>query len=377
MVMNQKDLKKRALIDLSNRAKGGIVIYLLIWLLITVPHQFPDILPVFFYLNTSILVAIATVRLLHLYMLKRRPDLPVLMMKNWLVYTVLFAALQWGVMGAWVLIEDKAVDVRNMIIVVTAAFAIGGSAALNISKEIRIFYPILIFSPGIIVLIYQGSSGGWELAGLATLAVIYAIGTTKITHNDYWESITNQAIAEDRANMMEQLSNTDQLTQLKNRLYFDNKFNEEWQRSSRMSAPLSILLMDLDNFKKLNDTYGHLFGDECLRLIASRISSELVRASDCVARYGGEEFVALLPNTGEDEMRTIAEKLVLAVSSAGLKSNDKKIQLTCSIGGATTFPDYKDDKEFLLKQADIALYRAKNNGRNQFQPYEPGFQAAT
>ena len=169
---------------------------------------------------------------------------------------------------------------------------------------------------------------------------------------------------------MEQLSITDQLTKLKNRLYFDKKFDEEWQRSSRMKLPLSVLLIDIDNFKEINDNYGHLFGDECLRLIASTISSELLRASDCVARYGGEEFVALLPNTEEDETRAIAEKLVKAISNVGSKIDDKKINITCSIGGATTLPDYQDNKEHLLKQADIALYQAKNNGRNQYQPGE-------
>ena len=166
---------------------------------------------------------------------------------------------------------------------------------------------------------------------------------------------------------MEKLSITDQLTQLHNRLYFDKKFDEEWKRSSRAKTPLSVLLMDIDNFKELNDTYGHLFGDECLRLIASTISSELLRVSDCVARYGGEEFVVLLPNAGEDETRAIADKLVQAISSVNSEFNNKKVQITCSIGGATGHPDYHDNKKYLLKQADIALYQAKNNGRNQYQ----------
>lgn len=369
MVINQQRLQKRALRDLSKRAKGGIFIYVLVWLIIAISHQLPDVLPVLFYFNMSILLAVAGVRILHLYMHTRPSELSVSFMTDWLVYTILFAALHWGLMVAWILFDDKAVDVRSLMIVATAGIAIGGATTLSISTRIRIFYPVLMFCPGILVLIYQGSSEGTILASLIALALIFVHGTTKITNGDYWEAITNQIVAEDRANLMEQLSITDQLTQLKNRLYFDKKFDQEWNRCSRMEIPLSVLLMDIDNFKEINDTYGHLFGDECLQLIASTISSELLRASDCVARYGGEEFVALLPNTAEPETRAIAEKLVRAVSAVSSKLEGKKIQITCSIGGATTSPNYQEDKEFLIKQADIALYQAKNNGRNQYQPF--------
>jgi len=369
MVINQQRLQKRALGDLSKRARGGIFIYVLVWMIIAISHQLPEVLPVLFYFNMSILLAVAGVRLLHLYMHTRPPELSVLFMTDWLVYTILFAALHWGLMAAWILFDDNAVDIRNLMIVATAGIAIGGATTLSISTRIRIFYPVLMFCPGILVLIYQGSSDGWILAGLIALALIFVHSTTKIANGDYWEAITNQVVAEDRANLMEQLSITDQLTQLNNRLYFDKKFDKEWNRCSRMKIPLSVLLMDIDNFKEINDTYGHLFGDECLQLIASTISSELLRASDCVARYGGEEFVALLPNTAESETRAIAEKLVRAVSAVSSKLEGKEIQITCSIGGATTSPNYQEDREYLIKQADIALYQAKNNGRNQYQPF--------
>jgi diguanylate cyclase (GGDEF)-like protein len=377
MDITREQSGKWALRDLSNRAMGGIFIYLFVWLIIALSHQLFDALPVFSYLNTTILLVIAAVRILHLYLHKRWPVLSVPAMTNWLVLTVLFAALHWGIMVGWIIFDDRAVEVRNLMMVVTAAFAIGGATTLSISNGIRILYPVFMFTPGILVLIYQGSSESWVLAGLIVLALIYVHATTKITNHDYWEAMTNQIVAKDRADMMEQLSVTDPLTQLKNRLYFDKKFDEEWQRSSRMEIPLSVLLMDIDNFKKINDSYGHLFGDECLRLIASAISSELLRASDCVARYGGEEFVILLPNTGENETRAIAEKLVQAVSNVSSSFDDKKIQITCSIGGATTHPKYQDNKEYLLKQADIALYQAKDNGRNQYQPWEQDSSVVT
>ena len=368
MDVNHQLLRKRALKDLSKRARGGIFIYLIVWLAIAIPEQLPVNFPQFFYFNTAIFLAVTSIRIFHLYLSKRFPELPIQVMTNWLVYTILFAALHWGIMAAWIIVDERTAELRNLMMIVTAAFAMGGAATLSISNSIRILYPVFMFCPGIIVLVYQGSNGSWIQAGLILLALIYVHGTSRITNNDYWKAITNQNIAEKRADLMEHLSVTDPLTQLKNRLFFDKIFDEEWKRSSRMKVPMSVLLMDIDNFKKINDSYGHLFGDECLRLIASIISSELLRASDCIARYGGEEFVILLVNTGEEETRAIAEKLIKAISSASSKFDDIKVQITCSIGGATTFPDYQNNKEYLLKQADAALYQAKNNGRNQYQP---------
>lgn len=377
MIDNKQRLYAQALGDLGNRAKSGIYIYMGIWLMITVPYQFPKIAPVFFFLNTALLFALSALRLFLLKLKIHRPDLPVLKMTDWLVYTILLTALHWGLMVAWVLYDDKTVEIRQLMLISTAALGIGGASILSISNRVRIYLPVLLFCPAIMVMMYQGTSNRWEMAGVASMALLYAIIATKITHKDYWDSITNQAVAENRADKMEQLSITDQLTQLKNRLYFDNKFEEEWQRCSRMKVPLSVLLMDIDNFKAINDTYGHLIGDECLRQIASTISSELHRASDCVARFGGDEFVALLPNADEDETRVIAEKLIRAISSAKLKFNNKKIQITCSIGTATTQPDYNNNKQELLSQADLALYQAKTNGRNQYQFFGPDSKVTT
>ena len=370
MASNKEKLQEKALKDLSARAKGGIFIYVIVWLIITLSKQLPEVSPGFFYFNTSILLAIAAIRLLHLYVYQNRPEMTVAVMTNWLVYSILFAALHWGIMVAWILFDDKAIEIKNIMIIVSVAFAVGGAVTLSISDRIRIYYPLLIFCPGLFVLIYQNTPESWVQAVLVLLTLIYVYSSTKISTSDYWEAITNQTIAEDRARMMEVLSITDRLTQLKNRLYFDQKFEEEWKRGSRMNIPLSILLIDIDNFKTVNDTHGHLFGDECLRLIATTLASELLRSSDCVARYGGEEFVALLPNTGEEETKAIAEKLVKAISALSLKARNKEVDITCSIGGATTFPDYLENGEYLLRQADNALYEAKRNGRNQYQQWE-------
>ena len=129
-------------------------------------------------------------------------------------------------------------------------------------------------------------------------------------------------------------------------------------------------MLDLDFFKKLNDSHGHLFGDECLRKVADVIKNEVARPTDCVSRYGGEEFIVLLPNTNQKGTSKIADKMLLAVSSLQLECEGQKVDLTCSIGGASAIPDFRKARADLIKQADTALYYAKNQGRNRYNYYQ-------
>jgi diguanylate cyclase (GGDEF)-like protein len=163
---------------------------------------------------------------------------------------------------------------------------------------------------------------------------------------------------------MEKLSTTDPLTQLKNRMYFDKEFTKEWQRCSRLQCPLSLIMIDLDYFKSINDNYGHVFGDECLRVVASTISGIVARPTDCIARYGGEEFVVLLPNTNTEATKMLALRMVDAVASLTFDNDGETIKITCSIGGASTIPEFNERLDSLVKAADTALYIAKDAGRN-------------
>ena len=153
-------------------------------------------------------------------------------------------------------------------------------------------------------------------------------------------------------------------------MFFDKEFNKEWRRCSRMNCPISVIMIDLDHFKKLNDKYGHLFGDECLIKAANAIRSEVARPADCVARYGGEEFIVLLPNTNAKGAYNIGKRMLTAVSNLALEVDGNPVKMTCSIGSATTIPDFRQDRSNLIKDADTALYYAKEHGRNQFHSLE-------
>lgn len=162
---------------------------------------------------------------------------------------------------------------------------------------------------------------------------------------------------------------TDVLTGWYNRRYLQVRIKEELARAKRHSMPLTCLMLDIDHFKRVNDSYGHAAGDRVLREIARRIDSQ-VRATDVAARYGGEEFVVLLPDTGPDSGALLAERIRKEIAGTAFDIGSKDITVTASIGIASASPrrsdvDLKTVGEALIARADVALYRAKSAGRDR------------
>jgi len=367
MLSYHEQLQAHALYDLTTRAKSGILTYACVWLILAFSYQVNIHHPNFFYLNTGIIFGIFVSRTFHFILLKQNTGARIVFMNQWLVLTILAAAAHWGGMTAWILFDDNFTDLRTIMLIITPAFALGGACTLSISSQIRTLYPTLMFLPFIGILLYQGDTQSLSLAALTSISLIYIYSSTKATHDDYWAAVTNHMIAEERAQLMEKLSTTDPLTQLKNRMYFDKEFTKEWQRCSRLQCPLSLIMIDLDYFKNINDNYGHVFGDECLRVIASTISSIVARPTDCIARYGGEEFVVLLPNTDTEATKMLALRIVDTVANLTLDNNEEIISITCSIGGASIIPEFNERQDSLIKAADTAMYEAKDSGRNCYR----------
>lgn len=163
---------------------------------------------------------------------------------------------------------------------------------------------------------------------------------------------------------LEHLSRTDVLTGLSNRRDFDERFNIEFSRHQRSAEPLSVLMVDIDFFKHINDDYGHEVGDVYLQKIAEVLTAMMVRSTDLVARYGGEEFVCLLPETDSDGAVNVAEQLREAVMVLHAQCADVLPRaITVSVGVAT-LQGASCNQHQLVKQADTQLYRAKDSGRN-------------
>ena len=172
---------------------------------------------------------------------------------------------------------------------------------------------------------------------------------------------------------LELAASTDGLTEVANRRVFDERLDTEWRRCRRSGLPLSILMIDIDHFKRFNDLHGHVAGDECLRAVAFALSNTLSRAADLVARYGGEEFVAILPETDEDRAALLAEELRRQVEELRFEDLSPSAIITISIGVATEIPSKGRSADKLLRGADSSLYTAKNTGRNLVHS-NPGFR---
>jgi two-component system cell cycle response regulator len=162
------------------------------------------------------------------------------------------------------------------------------------------------------------------------------------------------------------LSDTDPLTCLYNRRFLINDLERKMHRSKKNGEILSLIILDIDYFKKINDTYGHQNGDLVITIVAEA-SQKRMRSHDIVARYGGEEFVIVLPETSLSEAISIAERLRNSVQSITLPPPMEDLMVTLSLGVATYPSSAVDDIDSLFRQADKALYRAKQSGRNRVE----------
>lgn len=170
---------------------------------------------------------------------------------------------------------------------------------------------------------------------------------------------------EDANRKLATLSITDGLTGLANRRHFDDVLRAECARATRVGRPLAVIMLDVDYFKRFNDSHGHQAGDACLVRVAHALAAGMRRAGDLTARYGGEEFSIVLPNTGADEARQIGEALRRAIEDLGIShANAEARQVTISVGIAVQPAPGAADPDALLRLADAALYHAKDEGRN-------------
>jgi diguanylate cyclase (GGDEF)-like protein len=165
---------------------------------------------------------------------------------------------------------------------------------------------------------------------------------------------------------LETLSLQDDLTRIANRRHLQQVLESEWKRSRRYQRPLGFILLDLDHFKLLNDTRGHLEGDLCLQAVARYLDETVRRTGDLVARYGGEELAVLLPDTDLDGALRMAEQLRRGIEALGLPHEAAPAgHITASFGVASAIPAPEEPPDSLIETADMALYRAKTEGRNR------------
>lgn len=209
---------------------------------------------------------------------------------------------------------------------------------------------------GINVIVYKGPLGeGLAISILAPLVIAPLMSVQMLGLLHKLDKTEQQ---------LQVLSHTDDLTQTYNRRYFMQYLQQEFQRAQRSSATFSIAILDMDNFKEINDQWGHLAGDHVLREMTAMFRGQ-IRQADVFARYGGDEFIFLFPQTSRQEVQTWAERTYAAFAQKSIHLDGVEIRPLFSIGVAVFEPNVKNLDE-LLKRADQALYQAKHRGGNQF-----------
>lgn len=187
------------------------------------------------------------------------------------------------------------------------------------------------------------------------------------------ELLQSKQMLEEFVVRLKQANDTDGLTLVANRRCFDNTIESEMQRTKRHNyrggdlQSISLILLDVDQFKKFNDNYGHMEGDRCLQQVAQTLAKSVNRPGDLVARYGGEEFVILLPETGAQEAEMIAERVRQAVEQLNMphEYSDVSSSVTVSLGVASVAPAEDTEIHSLIESADRAMYQSKTGGRNR------------
>lgn len=245
---------------------------------------------------------------------------------------------------------------------------------LTIIMPAGLRFRLFVNATTLLALVGIYASIGWN-ASLFMLFTVILIGscvTSAILGHGVFYRLNREAFFDDREltrqrQRIEFLARHDQLTGLYNRREFERKLEEEFDRSERYGSTLSLLMIDLDHFKQVNDTYGHTAGDSVLETMGELLSDEAnqsVRVSDVPGRYGGEEFCLLLPETRSNGAVAVADRIRDALESKTFTADGTSFSVTCSIGVAA-FREDMSHSEQLVQAADDALYKAKNSGRNR------------
>ncbi len=275
--------------------------------------------------------------------------------------SVLLTSLIWGIGFSKMLLHTDEFNTRYLMTVCSMGIAAGGVIAFTPDRRINISFCLFLLLPAAAALFNRQKDIPMAISLL--LFALYLSFIAVRASKEYWDALENEELLNERSKELEKISRTDGLTGLFNRRYFDELFAREWNRGLRRQTPLSVILFDIDDFKKINDDYGHLAGDEYLKELAKIVRSVFKRNIDITARYGGEEFIILIPEPIE-QAADLAEILRIQVLESRIHFKGKSIQATISLGIAAVVPEKDILPDTLILNADKALYHSKEGLKN-------------
>jgi len=369
MTFERHKVNKRVLQDLKKRSTVGIYFYILLAFIVVFSDNYYERhqgVSLFFLLSMS---GICLFRLIHLGISQKMGDRYEIPNRNIFFISVIASALIWGMTFALIMLQKEEHITQILTTALMCGLCAGGVVAFIPDRRLSTYYNISMLIPASAALFMSGSN-----INLATMILLFSIYLAIMAHRgnkEYWNALENEHLLELKSRELAHLSNTDVLTGLYNRRYFDQALDLEWKRSGRNNAILSVIIFDIDHFKNINDTFGHQAGDEYLTRTAAALNSVFKRDYDIVARYGGEEFIVLLPGINAEHARQLAEQARQKIESLILYRQGKKFATTISAGIISCVVDFNTSPDNIVACADEALYKAKHAGRNIVVVFTP------
>ncbi|MFT6114058.1 MAG: diguanylate cyclase (GGDEF)-like protein [Oleispira sp.] len=349
--------------DLADRSLAGTFMYLIVWFciayLIYVDSEDPAFMR--WFLAVSVVITVTSIARGLMIWLAKKYLTHANISQCCLIVGLVLISLSWGGVAACAFLDTPLSSHRDIIFLSTVGLCAGGAISFSASRIFTWLHICCMMIPILVVEIVFAQSMQIENVMVVVVFSIGLLYTTKNPHREYMSALISNL-------QLEEISNTDALTGVRNRRFFDVQLHEEVQRSKRNQYPISLILVDIDHFKLINDQYGHPVGDQCLIRIAKCLCDSLHRVSDTMARYGGEEFGIILPNMSAARCIEFADEIRQNIAVNPLNVNEHNISISISVGCYTINNMNNNVKpEQLISNADEALYKAKRLGRNRVE----------
>lgn len=374
MTLERRTMNQRVVQDLKKRSTIGIIFYLLLSFIPVFSDDFysrHSFLSMIFLLSNA---GICLFRLIHLIISRKMGEHHEPLNRGIFFSSVIVTALIWGLALALIMLQPDEYVTQMIMTVCVSGLCAGGVVAFIPHRRLSILFNFAMLMPVIMVLSVNASN--LPLAMMIFLYSIYMVLIANRGNQEYWDALENEHLLEIKSREMEHLSHTDGLTGLYNRRFFDDALDREWKQSGRNNSLLSVILLDIDHFKTINDHYGHQAGDDYLKITAETLASVFKRDTDIVARYGGEEFTVLLPGVDTDHAFRLAEEATRKIASLTFDHQGQTIRTTISAGVNCCVPDFNSRPDSIIMGADKAMYLAKQRGRNQVAVFVNGLRPA-
>ena len=344
--------------DIERRTLNGTYIYLLGWLAIGIGTKFYQHEPLWFYSIASAFLLFGVSRLVfyrysaHIKEYSRR------LWWALLSVNVVLPCLVFSTVSALSMFMPLFQPLLLYVFMAMFAFISSGTVTYSLSRNLyRAYLAANILIPVIVVPIFATTVEAKLEAGMLIFYSIYMLFQGQQLNRQYQEKI-------EQAQTLQELSNKDGLTGVYNRRYFDQYVDHIWNHQLRQQQRLTLIIVDIDHFKRVNDQYGHPAGDEVIKQLSRLMSETFQRETDVIARIGGEEFAVVIPNVDHEQVLALTEQLRVAMADKLIEYNEHTFSVTISAGLASATPCNGVRSDSLLNQADKALYRAKAHGRN-------------